>query len=208
MTTAAAVTKKRAPREVKTGRPLKRLAGREDRDEAPPAHQVENPNLQVENELEKMPPAIKNGRFAVNFLKPHFDHDAKTDARTVGLELSLELREEHEQVIPKEIKTWWEQVKQGGVKNISLLGVPMQHVELGIAPEADDRDLELEAPIQKVSIAVIEKEGGGHAIEVIRLAFRVMVDLNKDIVERERFACRQFGKVLWCRLQAVQGSLL
>jgi|SRR5665213_1342086 len=197
MQTAAA----RAPKRRETKRDLTRLAGREA-PEKPPVH----PELAAENELEKLPPAIQHGRFAVNYLRPHFEHDEKTDSRTVGLELSLELREEHEKVIPKEIKAWWEQVKNGGVKSIALLGVPMQYVELGIAPEGDDRDLEIKAaPINKVSLAVVEEKGSGEATEVIRLSFRVLCDLDAKI---EKFCCRHYGKVLWCRMQAVQGSLL
>lgn len=196
MQTAAA----KAPKRQEPNRDLKRLAGREA-PEKPPIH----PDLAAENELEKLPPAIQHGRFAVNYLRPHFEHDAKTDSRTVGLELSFELREEHEKVIPKEIKAWWEQVKNGGVKSIALLGVPMQYVELGIAPEGEDRDLEIKAaPINKVSLAVVEEKGSGEATEVIRLSFRVLCDLDNEI---ERFACRNFGKVLWLRMKPVQESM-
>lgn len=191
----------KAPKRHETKRDLNRLAGREVQ-EKPPVH----PELAAENELEKLPPAIQHGRFAVNYLRPHFEHDAKTDSRTVGLELSLELREEHEKVIPKEIKAWWEQVKNGGVKSIALLGVPMQYVELGIAPEGDNRDLEIKAaPINKVSLAVVEEKGSGEATEVIRLSFRVVCDLDPDI---EKFSCRHYGKTLWLKMEAVQPRLL
>lgn len=187
-------------------RDLKRLAGRETPDAPEAATQIAAPELQAENPIEKLPTTIQNGRIAVNYLKPHFEHDSKTDTRTVGLELSLELLSQHENHIPKEILTWWEAIKGGGVKSMSLLGIPLQYVELGIAPEGDDRDLEIKAaPIQKAALAVIESTGSGEAFETIRLTFRVVCDLDSEI---EKFACRNFGKTLWLKLQAVQGNLL
>jgi hypothetical protein len=179
-----------------------KLAGREGPGDEP------NPDLMAkkENEQEKLPPAIKNGRAAVNFLRPHFDYDSKLEKRSVALEISFELREEHERFVPKEIKHWWDAMLEGGAKSITITGVPIQHIELGLAPEKDDRDLELKAAmIEKAAIAVVEEKGSGEATEVIRLTLRASVDLEAEV---ERFACRHFGKTIWMKMTAVQGKLL
>jgi hypothetical protein len=168
--------------------------------------QIENLNLQGENELESMPPRIQNGRFSVNFLKPHFEYDAKHDARSCGIELSLELTDDHAAVLPREITKWMDELRNGGVKSMSLLQIPACKVEIGFTPEPDDRDLPIKAAeITKVALAVIEKEGDGQAIEIIRLTFRILVPLTK---ETEQFTCRHYGKTLWMSMQAVQGTLL
>jgi hypothetical protein len=200
MTAASAKPSKGGP---KSGVNSK-LAGRE----TAPA-EASDPNLAAkkedENELEKMPPAIVKGRVAVNFLRPHFEHDAKLDKRFVGLELSFELRDEHETFVPAEVKRFWEIVKRGGVKSIAMTEIPLQEIELGIAPEGDDRDLEIKmAQVEKASLTVVEQSGSGQDTEVIRFTFRVKAVLDAEL---EKFACRHFGKTMWLKMYTVQGSL-
>lgn len=205
--TAASGTKQGKKRDGKTGPKSgvnEKLAGREIPEQGallPPEEEKEK-----ENEQEKLPPAIVKGRTAVNFLRPHFEHDAKLDKRTVGIELSLELRDEHERFVPSEVKRFWEVVKHGGVKSIALTGIGLQYIELGLAPEGDDRDLELKAAeIEKASLTVVEEKGSGEATEVIRFSFRVIAVLDAEL---EKFACRHFGKTMWLKMEAVQGVLV
>jgi hypothetical protein len=181
-----------------------KLAGREIPDQPDLALTEEEPPKG--NEQEELPPAIVEGRTAVNFLRPHFEHDAKLDKRTVGIELSLELRDEHEEFVPKEVKRFWKLVKQGGVKSISMTEIGHQYIELGLAPEGDDRDLELKvAEIEKAALTVVEEKGSGEATEVVRFSFRIIAVLDAEL---EKFVCRQFGKTLWLKMVPVQGSLL
>lgn len=204
--TAASATKKG---KKKSG--LANLAGREG-----PGDQVkeiqesflpeDKESKAGKHEQEEMPAAIVKGRVAVNFLRPHFEYDAKLDKRTVGIELSMELRDEHETFVPKEVKKFWQVVKHGGVKSLSLTEIGLQYIELGLAPEGDDRDLELKAAeIEKAALTVVEEKGSGESTEVIRFSFRVIAVLDPDL---EKFACRHFGKTMWLKMQAVQGSLL
>jgi len=179
-----------------------KLAGREEPDQGTLVPLEEPPK---ENEQEALPPAIVQGRTAVNFLRPHFEHDAKLDRRTVGIELSLELRDEHEGFVPSEVKKFWKVIKNGGVKSISLTEIGFQYIELGLAPEGDDRDLEIKvAEIEKASLTVVEEKGSGESTEVIRFSFRVIAVLDAEL---EKFACRHFGKTLWLKMEACQGVL-
>ncbi|HVI07020.1 MAG TPA: hypothetical protein VND65_01875 [Candidatus Binatia bacterium] len=180
-----------------------RLVGREGPEEPP------HPDLAAkkdDNEQEKLPPAMKNGRAAVNFLRAHFEYDAKEDKRYVYLEISLELREEHGKFVPKEIKHWWEAMQEGGAKTIANIDVPYQYIELGLAPESHGTDLEIKgAWIEKAALAVVEEKGAGQAVDVIRFTFRAGTDLDSDV---EKFACRHFGKTVWMKMRPVQGQLL
>lgn len=189
--------KRRAPRKPKSeeaGKPATETA-----------EQLTNEQLAADNPTAEMPVMVKNGRMAVNYVKPHFECD-KDDTRSVGFELSFPLQKEHERYVPKEIREAWDILKQGNVKALALMSVGSQFVELGLASEGDDRDLEIKnAAIEKVQLASIEEKGTGEATEVIRLSFRVMAELDDDV---ERFACRHFGKTIWVKMEAVQGSLL
>jgi len=107
--------------------------------------------------------------------------------------------------VPSEVKKFWKVIKNGGVKSISLTEIGFQYIELGLAPEGDDRDLEIKvAEIEKASLTVVEEKGSGESTEVIRFSFRVIAVLDAEL---EKFACRHFGKTLWLKMEACQGVL-
>lgn len=198
---------------------LKQLAGREtepvrrqasqrstsagrSKPEAQPAEQVTAAELRANNPTAEMPSMVRNGLMAVTYLRPHFDVDK--DERTCSLEFSVELTADHEGVIPKRMAEGWEDVEHRGYKRIDVPGVPMQLVDIRLAPDDKKSDLHLNGVVEKVSISKIEDKGTGESKDVVRLSFRTMFDLTQTV---EQFACRHFGKTVWIRLAPVQGEL-
>ena len=56
--------------------------------------QMTNEQLAADNPTAELPAAVVGDRMAVRYVKPHFDVD-KDDHRTVAVELSLPLGDEH-----------------------------------------------------------------------------------------------------------------
>lgn len=171
------------------------------------AEQIESPDLQAENETEQPAVTVRNGRMAVTYVKPHFDRE-KDDRRFVSLELSFPLSSEHEKLLPLRIREAWEFLESSGNKSITVLGVGLQKIEIGLSPEADGTNLDLKvAQIEKISLASIETTGTGEASEIMRLSFRVLAELDGN-TDLERFACRHFNKQVWIKMEGIQGDLL
>jgi hypothetical protein len=140
---------------------------------------------------------------SVNFVKPHLD--VAKDKRTAALEFSLELTEDHRSLLPKKVVEEWDHIKQGNNELLDVVNVGAQHLDLRLAPDDDETDLEDNAPVERIRLQVIEAKGTGDAKDIIRLSFRLVCDLTQNV---ERFACRNFGKTVWIKLQACQGELL
>lgn len=164
--------------------------------------QLSAKDLEAHNELAQMPSQIRNGFMSVNFVKPHLDVDK--DNRTAALEFSLELTDEHRSLLPKKVVEEWDHIKQGNNELLDVVGVGAQHAEISLSPD-EEVDLEENVPIERIRLQVIEAKGTGDAKDIIRLSFRLVCDLTQNV---ERFACRNFGKTVWLKLQACQGELL
>lgn len=165
--------------------------------------QLSHEDLAAENPTAEMPDMVRNGRMAVNYVKPHFDIDK--DKRTVALEFSLELTEAHRGVLPLRIHDAWEDLVARGYPRIDVAGISAQKVDIRLAPDDKESDLAGDAIIESVSLATIEDKGTGDAKNVVRLKFRVGFDLTQTV---ERFACRNFGNTVWLKMVALQGELL
>jgi hypothetical protein len=158
--------------------------------------------LKAHNELAEMPSTIVKGFMAASYVKPHFD--VEKDDRTAALEFSLELTDNHRSLLPKKVVEEWDHIKQGNNELLDVVNVGAQHVEVSLDP-GDEVDLEENVPIERIRLQVIETKGTGDAKDIIRLSFRLVCDLTQDV---ERFACRNFGKTVWLKMQACQGELL
>ncbi len=165
--------------------------------------QLSDDALVADNPAAEMPSQIRNGFMAVNYVKPHFDVDK--DKRTAALEFSLELTEGHRSVLPNKLLKEWDYISKGTCKLLDVIGVGAQHFDLRLAPDDKESDLEDNVLIEKIRLQVIENKGTGDAKDIIRLSFRLVCDLTQNV---ERFACRNFGKTVWLKMQACQGELL
>lgn len=170
--------------------------------------QITTPDLEAHNELETMPAAVQHGRMVVTYVRPHFERE-KDDKRFVGLEISLPLTNENKPLLPREVTAACEALESLGAQKLSGLQIGgLYSIELGLAPEGDDRDLEIKiVQLESMCLAVVEQTGTGESTDIMRLSFRVVAELDGNF-DTEKFACRQFGKQVWMKLEAIQGELL
>jgi hypothetical protein len=189
--------KKRAPR---------KLDPKADFNE-PTKKNPEEPEQLVAEELQtepaEMPSRIVNGFMAVNFVRPHFE--IEKDNRSVALEFSLELTNDHRSLLPAKILNEWEHIEEGTCRLSEVIGVGTQRFDLRLAPDDEESDLEQDSPVQKIRLQVIEDKGSGASKDIIRLSFRMLCDLTPVV---EKFACRNFGGVIWLKMDQIQSELL
>ena len=165
--------------------------------------QIEAEELAADNPTAELPSLVRNGMLSINFQKPHFE--VEKDARSVSLAMSLELIGDHRKLLPRQILEAWDDVNSRGYKRIDVLNVPAHFVDLRLTPDQDSSDLCGNAVVEKVVISAIEDDGSGETKDIVRLQFRLKFDLTQEV---ERFACWQFGKIVWLKAQPVQGELL
>lgn len=152
----------------------------------------------------QMESAVRDGYALATFVKPHFERD-KDDKPFVSFEISLPLTEEHNKWVPDEIGEAWEIVQNHGYK-LQDIEVENQTCEILLAPKAKDGSLKVDtAEIEKATISTVVEKGTGEEREVIRLHFRIRLELDNDA---GRFARVHFGHTVWLKLQPLQRKLI
>jgi hypothetical protein len=148
--------------------------------------------------------AVRKGFALATFVKPLFDRD-EDDKAFVSFEISLPLTDEHEKWVPEEIRDAWEIVKEHGYK-VQDIHVANQCAEILLAPDAKDGSLKVDAAeIESATISKIVESGTGEDREVIRLKFRIRMDLDND---SGRFARVHFSHPVWVKLEPLQRKLI
>lgn len=148
--------------------------------------------------------AVRKGYALATFVKPHFERD-KDDKAFVSYEISLPLTDEHDEWVPDEISEAWQIAKDHGYK-VQDIDVENQCCEILLAPDAKEGGLKVDAAeIEKTTISKIVEKGTGEEREVIRLQFRIRLDLDNDA---GRFARVHFGHPVWLKLQPLQRKLI
>jgi hypothetical protein len=147
---------------------------------------------------------VRDGFALVTFLKPHFDRD-KDDHAFVSYEMSLPLTEEHAKWVPEEIAEAWEVVSDHGYK-VGEIRIENQRAEILLAPKVKEGSLIVDtAEIESAMISTVVESGSGEDKEVIRLKFRVRMELDNDA---GRFARVHFGHPVWLKLEPLQRKLI
>lgn len=147
---------------------------------------------------------VRKGYALATFVKPHFERD-KDDNAFVSYEISLPLTEEHKKWVPDEIGEAWEIAQNHGYK-VQDINVENQACEILLAPDAKDGSLKVDvAEIEKAAISTIVEKGTGEEREVIRLQFRIRLELDNDA---GRFARVHFGHPVWLKLEPLQRRLI
>jgi hypothetical protein len=164
--------------------------------------QLSAEELEAENEEKREPTRIINGFMAINYVKPHFD--IEKDKRSVAMEFSVELTEDHRDLLPDSVVSEWRHIEEGTCRLSEVSGVGAQSFDLRLAPDGAETELQDSAPIEKIRLQVIEDKGTGDAKDIIRLSFRLVCALNPTV---ERFACRHYGSTIWLKMGDVQGTL-
>jgi hypothetical protein len=158
-------------------------------------------------EATNTPMAVRDGFALVRFVKPHFDRD-KDDHPYIAFEFSLPLTDEHraDGVLPDEIHGAWNALDEHSLKSVSPSSVDGRAVELRADPKITDqgRIAVKFAEIEKVNISLIVEKGTGEEREIIRLHFRLSIELTDETL---KYAGTYFGKDVWLRLVKTQGKL-
>jgi hypothetical protein len=149
--------------------------------------------------------AVRKGYALATFVKPHFERD-KDDKAYVSYEISLPLTEEHRNWVPDEIGEAWEVAADHGYK-LTDIEVENQVCEILLTPDGSrEGGLKVDtAEIEKAAISTITEKGTGEDREVIRLHFRIRMEVDNDT---GRFARVHFGHPVWLKLQPLQRKLI
>jgi hypothetical protein len=151
----------------------------------------------------EIPPIVQNGFTPVSFVRPHVERDDK-DVPYVAFEISVPLVEGLSEWVPSRIRECWLALKEHDIKALTIPHAIICNAELAIVPTGDDR-LELTAAsVEKVVISQIEERGTGETRVVIRLQFRISVQID-DFTWR--FARNHFGRSIWLRMYESQQKL-
>jgi len=159
------------------------------------------------DEHEHAESAVRKGYALATFVRAHFERN-KDDKAFVLYEISLPLTDEHHDWVPDEIGEAWAVAQTHGYK-VQDIEVENQCCELVLSPDAKeskDGSLKVDtAEIEKTTISKIVEKGTGEEREVIRLQFRIRLDLDNDA---GRFARVHFGHPVWLKLQPLQRKLI
>lgn len=152
----------------------------------------------------EMPAPVMGERMLVHYIRPTFKKTKKGE-RTISLEFSLPLTDEHEELIPGAIKAGWKFLAKKGNKRLDITDVPAHIVKLWLAHDSEKEALVLPvAEITNVSLATIQAKGSGKTQKVIRLSFRAMVKMSAAV---GKFAEFHFEENLWLEWNETQEQL-
>jgi hypothetical protein len=149
-------------------------------------------------------PAVVGKKIRVNYVRPHFDR-VKSGKRTVALEISFALVDAHDKLLPKRITDGWNFMTKRGNKRLDLVDVPGQRALFFLTSDDKEEICVLPAAkISHVSLQVIEESGTGKAKKVIRLSFRLQVEISNSVA---KFAEFNFGQELYMEMHETQEEL-
>ena len=158
----------------------------------------------LDTEAPEVPKAVRNGQMFVKFVRVKLDSD--DDGRRLGLEISFPLTDEHNGMLPKQIKHALDFIKEGGAKLVRVTEIPPQSIELRMAPDMDETLLSKHGmTIESATVSLVEQTGEGKAEDVIRFSFTAWMELTKEALE---FAAFNFDSNLWLSMERTQGNLL
>lgn len=152
----------------------------------------------------EVPAQIQNGFALVNFVDATLERDKK-DNGFILYRLSIKLTDEHEKYVPRKIRKAWEGLLECELKTAKLKEIKPHAIELAIAPDGDDKALEVDAAlIEKISLDMITEKGTGKARNFVRLMFSIRFSLGDSTL---RFARIHFGHNVWLKLEQAQKEL-
>lgn len=202
----------------KSGKPY--LAGRETAETATPittaattvATKAEPDNkkplpkqqkLPQAQETPSQPQAVRNGMMLAGLLKPK--QKKEKDERYLGLEISVRLTEDHKGHLPKAVQKQWDNIKGGDIKDIGILGIPVQSIELRVDPKQKEPDFFCDTMwLENVELAVIEETGSGESTEIVRFRFTAWMELAMDEL---KWVSKHYDNDFWMSMKNVQGEL-
>ena len=151
----------------------------------------------------EMPTVVMGERFVIHYVKPHFKKTKKGE-RTIALEFSVPLTDDHEELMPKSIREGWKFLLRRGMKRLDIVDVQQQIIKLWLQHDEKEALILPVAGITNVSLAVIQQKGVGESEKVIRLQFRALVKITAQV---GKFAEYQFGEVMWIEWHPTQEAL-
>lgn len=147
-------------------------------------------------------PSIQGDKMLAKFVRPHFDMEE--DDRIIELEFSIALSDAHRALVDSEILAGWEFIEKHNPKGVFGIDVPPQTIDLFLSPN-EDAELHLTAAeVTQAKLSLVEKTGDGKTEKIMRLQFRLVTELMKNITT---FATTQYGNAVWIRMGAAQGVL-
>ena len=147
---------------------------------------------------------VMNDRMLVHYIKPHFKKTKKGE-RTIALEFSTPLTDEHEEHLPKLIASGWKILQKKGMKKLDVDYVPPQVIKIWLADDQEKEALILPAvAITNVSLATVQQKGEGQARKVIRLSFRALTKMTAQV---GRFAEFNYDDKFWLSMHELQEEM-
>jgi len=156
-------------------------------------------------EMPEQPSRVRGKMILFTYLRPHYV--SEKDERSVEMEFSVALADEHKGLIPKVVESEWQHLKKNSSTGIIGIEIPPQTVDIFIAPEIEKVVHLSAAFIKKASLAVVEETGAGAAVKVTRFKFRVVAEVTDANRKLRDFADLQFDKDVWLTMNQAQGTL-
>jgi len=151
------------------------------------------------------PIAVQNGRMLATYVGLGLERD-KDGGKLIHLDFSLQLGEEHDGHLPAKVKKAYDWILSEGNKLAQINDIPAQTIDVYLDPKERKAQLHLSgAPVTKAIVSVIEQVGKGKAVNVIRFAFRVLVERDDKVLD---FATQNDGQDFWIVSHETQGKLL
>jgi hypothetical protein len=173
-----------------------------------PGENIEEPKqreLLASPEAATKPLCVQNGRMLATYVGLGLERD-KEGEKLIHLDFSLPLNAEHDGHLPAKIKEAYDWIVASGNKAVQVIDIPAQTMDIYSDPKEKKSNLHLGgAAVTKAIISIVEQVGKGKAVQVIRFAFRVLVERDEEVLD---FATQNDGLEFWITTHQTQGKLL
>lgn len=145
------------------------------------------------------PPPVKGGKMSSFFIGFRARRNKNRD-RLLVLRFSMELQDEHDGRLPKEILDEWKHYKRGSVKKTSPEGMGTQNIELSNL-ELDEDPLKFTAAFTSAELSKKQVKGQGSTRKVIRLE---MTFTTSDLEDIRLFCHQNADENVWLKMKDSQ----
>jgi len=148
-------------------------------------------------------PAIQHGKIAMHFVG-YRPKRSKDRDKIVHMDFSLELTEEHQKRLPREIEDAWHELERNKYNFVGPDGNTAQKLSFFLVPDSSEPDMETVATLSFAEISRIAERGKGAERKITRLSMRFVANFTKDVDE---FCMNAYDETVFVKIKAAQRRL-
>lgn len=158
------------------------------------------------DDVQTKAPSVINGKMNCKYVRPVYSEDK--DGRTLDMEFSFPLTDEHKGLLPESVEEVWKFMVRrhsdtGRYQNIDE--IEDQVIGVFLAPDIKPEITIEYAVITNAAIAIVEETGSGKSKKIYRFSFRAQAPTTQSF---RNFADLHYGDSVWITMGQAQGSLL